>query len=292
MRQKLSNWVTITESRFSWEQDALTFIQQQFPPYDSYQAWANLEFIALDGSINEIDLLVFSPQGFFVIEIKSRPGKITGDAGTWIWEQERKRLTLDNPLISVNLKAKKLRSLLESQRVCSRKSLPFIEALVFCSAPDIQIALQGTARYRICERQTIMGALTRRDCPGLSPLVRGIYDRPTLKTVSQGLEQAGIRPSQRYRQVSDYRLGELIEEGQGYQDWQATHVSLANVQRRLRQYLVQGGASQTDRRPIEQAAKREFQLLENLAHPGILQCRDYKEQNRANASYPSKTLRR
>ena len=78
MRQKLSNWITITESRFSWEQDALTFIQQQFPPYDSYQAWANLEFIALDGSINEIDLLVFSPQGFFVIENELPRCKQTG----------------------------------------------------------------------------------------------------------------------------------------------------------------------------------------------------------------------
>jgi len=85
MTPKSANWKTIADSRFPWEQEALEFIHQQFPPYDTYQAWANVEFIALDGSINEVDLLVFSPQGFFLIEIKSRPGKITGDAGAWIW---------------------------------------------------------------------------------------------------------------------------------------------------------------------------------------------------------------
>ncbi|MEZ6051270.1 MAG: NERD domain-containing protein [Planctomycetaceae bacterium] len=55
------------------------------PSHDPYRAWANFEFIADDGSINEVDLLVFTPQGFFLIEIKSRPGRLFGDAGTWTW---------------------------------------------------------------------------------------------------------------------------------------------------------------------------------------------------------------
>ena len=40
----------------------------------AYRAWTNFEFVADDGSINEVDLLVFTPQGFFLVEIKSRPG--------------------------------------------------------------------------------------------------------------------------------------------------------------------------------------------------------------------------
>ncbi|MEP0835538.1 NERD domain-containing protein [Microcoleus sp. AS-A8] len=81
-----SNWNTITESNFPWEREALDFVRQQFPAHEPYRAWSNFEFIATDGSINEVDLLVFTPQGFFLIEIKSRPGRLFGDAGTWTWE--------------------------------------------------------------------------------------------------------------------------------------------------------------------------------------------------------------
>src|SRR5687768_15637070 len=91
------NWTTIAESSFPWERDALEFVRAQFPPHEPYRAWSNFEFIADDGSVNEIDLLVFTPHGFFLIEIKSRPGRLRGDAGTWTWENDGKLMTIDNP---------------------------------------------------------------------------------------------------------------------------------------------------------------------------------------------------
>src|SRR5947208_15865177 len=101
------NWTTITESRFPWELEALNFVRAQFPPHEPYRAWSNFEFIADDGSVNEIDLLVFTPQGFFLIEIKSRLGLLRGDAGTWTWENDGKLATVDNPYRLANSKAKK-----------------------------------------------------------------------------------------------------------------------------------------------------------------------------------------
>ncbi|MGF1499322.1 MAG: NERD domain-containing protein [Elainellaceae cyanobacterium] len=83
-----SNWTTVTESNFAWEQDALEFVKGKFPDRPPYLAWSNFEFIATDGSINEVDLLVFTPQGFFLVEIKSCPGRLTGDSGTWMWETD------------------------------------------------------------------------------------------------------------------------------------------------------------------------------------------------------------
>ena len=103
------NWTTVTESQFTWEREALAFVRDRFPAYDPYRTWSNFEFIADDGSINEVDLLVFSPAGFFLIEIKSRPGRLFGDAGTWQWETEGRLYTVDNPLFAANAKAKKLR---------------------------------------------------------------------------------------------------------------------------------------------------------------------------------------
>jgi len=300
-----SNWQTIVESSFPWEREALDFVRSQFPSYEPYRAWSNFEFIATDGSINEVDLLVFTSQGFFLVEIKSRPGRLFGDAGTWTWETSGKLYTTDNPLIPANTKAKKLRSLLERQKVAapgsrmehpgarrsdkSKGQIPFLEALVFCSAPDLRCELQGTARYRTClrdreqDRNTsarlgIMAALLRRECPGVDPQPRGTYDRPTAKTISQAMEQAGIRPSQRYRKVGDYTLEHIIGEGPGYQDWQATHSQHSKAKRRVRIYLVRMEAASADRKTIERAALREFRLLETLQpHPSILRCDNYTE---------------
>ena len=37
-------------------------------------------------------------KSFFLIEIKSRPGRLSGDAGTWTWEHEGRLFTDDSPL--------------------------------------------------------------------------------------------------------------------------------------------------------------------------------------------------
>lgn len=96
----------IAESNFPWEREALDFVRQQFPGQEPYRAWSNFEFIVTDGSINEVDLLVFTPQGFFLIEIKSRPGRLFGDAGTWTWESNGRLYTSTNPLIALIVRLK------------------------------------------------------------------------------------------------------------------------------------------------------------------------------------------
>ena len=91
-------WKTVTRSQFAWEQEALDFVYERFPAQDTYRAWANFEFIADDGSINEVDLLVACPQGVFLIEIKSRPGELSGDARDWTWNFEGRKKTDENPV--------------------------------------------------------------------------------------------------------------------------------------------------------------------------------------------------
>lgn len=283
------NWITHANSQYPWEREALDFIRERFPNYKPYRAWSNFEFIADDGSINEVDLLVFTPQGLFLIEIKSHRGRLLGDAGTWTWEMDGKLSTVDSPLIAANLKAKKLRSLLQRQKICQKKgAVPFIEALVFCSDPDLKLDLQGNARLRVCLRDReasagkpakpgIMAALLRRECPGLDATAKGTHDRPTGKMVSQAIDQAGIRPSQRQRKVSDYLLEQLIGEGPNYQDWQARHVQIAESVRRVRLYMVRTGATEEDRQIAARAAKREYQLMETLTHPGVLRAHGFTE---------------
>ena len=285
----IKNWTAVAESSFPWEREALEFVRSQFPNFEPYRAWTNFEFVADDGSIYEIDLLVFTPHGFFLIEIKSKPGRLRGDAGTWTWETDGKLTTVDNPYQLANSKAKKLRSLLQRQKAAKSKGqIPFIEALVFCSAENLQCDLQGNAKFHVCLRDRaadgtkparpgIMAAIKRRECDGLDLNAKGTHDRPTAKLVAQAIEQAGIRPSQRSRKVSDYVLDRLINEGPGYQDWEATHTTLKTVRRRVRIYNVRVSATSDERQTIERAARREAELLEMLHHPGVLRREGFTE---------------
>ena len=220
-----THWTSFGESPFPWERDALDFVRAELPAREPYRAWSLFEFIALDGSVNEVDLLVYAPYGFFLIEIKSHPGTISGDGGTWLWENDGRRSSFDNPLKLANLKAKRLAGLLGSQnafRRCSTK-VPFIEPLVFLSAPQVNCNLTGTGRLRVCLRDVgdrtaasssaqparagIIAAICQRNCPGLQPLTgRPPLDRPTAKLVTSAIDEAGIRQSQRQRRVSDYIL--------------------------------------------------------------------------------------
>ena len=283
-----SNWTSFAESPYPWERDALDFVRERFPTHEPYRAWSLFEFIALDGSVNEVDLLVFAPYGFFLVEIKSRPGRVSGDAGTWTWETDGRLASTDSPLKLANLKAKKLADLLNHQPAFKRGGrVPFIEPMIFLSAPNLQCDLAGTGRLKVCLRDRdaadgsparpgIMSAIRRRECPGLESLPGRVQlDRPTAKLVARAIDQAGIRQSNRQRRVSDYLLEQQIDEGRGFQDWQGSHVQLPETKRRIRIYPVRTDASEEVRRTHERAAIREFQLIENLQSPGILRAVQY-----------------
>jgi len=98
MPLSLTRWHPITESSYPWEQDALDFVRERLPDQEPYHAWSNFEFIADQGSVYEVDLLVLAPGGFFLVEIKSRPGVLEGDAHTWIWRDQGRETLTDNPL--------------------------------------------------------------------------------------------------------------------------------------------------------------------------------------------------
>jgi serine/threonine protein kinase len=269
-------WVEITPSEYPWEREALAFVRGHLPDHDPYHAWTNFEFITSDGTINEVDLLVLTPTGFFLVEVKSRPGEVTGDAGTWAWTSDGRTRHLDNPLILANRKAKRLKSLLTTQRAAKGRTLPFLQPLIFLSADDLVVRLPDAARQHIWMRDTdrrpgIIHALTRADARRHARV-----DRPAAQVLARSLSEAGIRESRRKRQVGDYVLGNLIGEGPGYQDFDARHVALTSTRRRVRIYGVTATSSD-DREVIARAARREFSLLEGIHHPGIVRAADYKE---------------
>ena len=211
-------WKQITPSQFPWEREALDYVREHLPDCDPYRAWANFEFIADDGTINEVDILVLTPRGFFLVEIKSRPGTLSGDRATWVWTNEGRTHTEDNPIILANRKAKKRISLLKRQKACQKIRVPYLDPLVFCSHEGLDCRLQGVDRYRICLRDRektqdrpaapgIVAALKSRKVEGLFDNFEVLIDRPVASAISRAMEQAGIRPSQKSRRVGDYVLG-------------------------------------------------------------------------------------
>ncbi|MBL3601173.1 MAG: BREX system serine/threonine kinase PglW [gamma proteobacterium endosymbiont of Lamellibrachia anaximandri] len=272
-------WKQITPSDFSWEREALEYLRNQLPDHEPYRAWANFEFIAQDGSINEIDLLVLTPKGLFLVEIKSHPGEISGGAGSWVWTNNGRRKVFDNPRILTDRKAKKLASLLKGQRSAlkSKERIPFINTLVFLSAENVINKLQGPARLQVCTRKKVMDELSNIDAYWTHKKL----NRPTSKLVSRALEEAGIKESLRSKRVGLYELTELLDEADYFQDWLANH-SETGIQRRIRIYLTYG-KSEEEAQYLQKAAKLEFRLLEGLEHPGILRARDYQQHDHGPA---------
>jgi hypothetical protein len=111
MAMSSPRWTSIADSQFPWEREALDWLRAQLPNHDPWHAWSNFEFIDDDGKVNEVDALILGPSGLFLVEIKSRPGSVSGDAHTWTWKTDGREYSYDNPLILANRKAKRLAQL-------------------------------------------------------------------------------------------------------------------------------------------------------------------------------------
>ena len=115
MPMSLSRWQAVAQSQFAWEREALDWLRKQLPDREPWHAWTNFEFIDEEGKVNEVDALILTPAGLFLVEIKSRPGVVAGDAHTWLWVTDGRERAYDNPLILANRKSKRLASLLRRQ---------------------------------------------------------------------------------------------------------------------------------------------------------------------------------
>jgi hypothetical protein len=146
-------WKVITPSEFPWEQEAFDYLRTHLPDADPYLAWQGFNFITDTGSIYEVDVLLLTPVGFFLVEVKSHPGALSGDGASWTWKHEGKLQTVDNPLLLASTKAKKLAGRLKVQRAFKEVRCPYLEPLVFLSAPGVQIELPEYARTRVCPRE-------------------------------------------------------------------------------------------------------------------------------------------
>jgi serine/threonine protein kinase len=104
----------------------------------------------------------------------------------------------------------------------------------------------------------------------------GPLDPAATRAVVRLIEQAGIRAPGRGRRVGDYELGQLLGEGENWQDFAARHAA-TGVARRVRIYPYARAATPEARDRLARTAKREASVLEGVEHAGIQRVLDYRE---------------
>jgi serine/threonine protein kinase len=274
-------WTDVTISEHAHEKAALNFIRARFSDREPFRAWSNFTFLADDGSMNEVDLLVVSPTGVYLVEIKSHPGRMEGDQGTWRWlpPDGGRVQRLDHPLELANRKAKKLVSLLRRQPALRerdrRKGGFFLQAVVFLSDPTLRVALDASGRQHVYGPDAALEEEQVNDLPGIMELFNKVdrtrprrVDRPLSAAIAQALDQAGIRQSTKLRKAGHYELGELIDEGDGWQDYEARNPKLDRP-RRLRIYQTEAAVSEEEEKALSRAAEREMKILKHVADPRV-----------------------
>lgn len=278
-------WTEVTSSDFAWEQHALHYLKSRLPDSDPFRAWSNFEFIAHNGSINEVDLLVVSLRCVYLVEIKSWRGSVAGDQGTWQRTEGSRTWSVDNPLLLANRKAKKLKGLLEAQDAKMREL--FLAPIVFLS--QARCRLEGLARTGVylsenhagADETNIVDVLLGGELELRRPAPR--IDGTLARAFKRAMDQAGIRASRRQQQVSDYEIRDLLLETDTWQDWEAEHRKVSGSRRRIRIYPLARALSEAERRERHAAAEREYRLLDGISHDGILRAEQLTDAERGPA---------
>lgn len=263
------NWVVMGEPVTPAEAAGLDAMRELLPDNGSVKAWVNLTFLDTSGRSGEIDVLLLTMKGLFIVELKGWHSTITGDQQRW-WvgsdPQPRK-----NPVLVQDAKAKRLSSLLKD--VSGDHHLAYVDTVVVMHGKDSKVDLPGVASTRVValDGYNVKGGLPLFSKWLAEPAAGGQgLDLPRFKKVRKACEDAGFQKTPKQRKVGQYVVEDAdpIASGPDWQDFVVAHPVL-NDKRRLRLYDMPPQASAVDRAAIEQAAQRELKLTEGVVHEGI-----------------------
>lgn len=286
MAEGSSNWRTVTESRYPWERAALEHIRAFVPAHEPWMVWSNFTFTSQDGRVHEVDALVLSPTGFFLVEIKGHQGVVGGDQGTLTFRGEGRAKAIDHPRHGAGMKARALVGLLRDTEVARRGGgIPFLQELVYLSHVSGS-TLQGPAAAAVVFSEdlncgagalpTIREALVEGKIPGggLERRMREPLNKEVRKRISSALDALGIARRRSDQRIGDFRLLEVLGEGPVFKDLLGEREGSQDLRYRVRRFFVPPG-DQVGRKQLREAIQREQRLLARLAHPSILQERGF-----------------
>ncbi|WP_129336322.1 BREX system serine/threonine kinase PglW [Cellulomonas endophytica] len=280
----MSQWFSLAESQEPHERRALNKLREIITEDPHAWGWSNLSFLDRQGRTHELDAVVVTRAGVFVVELKHFAGRITGTQQNWRVTSPRGTTRSEkNPFWLTELKGKRLKSLLQENSKVDRRLVPFVDALVVLHGEPSVVALPDDAAHHVVALDGF--DVTWKD-HGLRAFLRRTADNKQqrdqhldphhMRAVAAMIKDAGFVPTPKTRTVGQYVLDKVDPLGSGptWQDLLAQHPMVAGEKVRIRLFDVPPGASEQQRREISDAARREYHLTSTMLHPGIVRPRD------------------
>lgn len=264
------------------EAAALDAFRDLLPEDGITTAWANLTFINDHGRTAEVDVLLLTGQGMYLVELKGWHSTVRGNTQRWNHGQRN----VENPRLSADRKAKWLKGLLQDRapNQAARGLVPRIHAVVVMHGEGSTVEIEAPGDigvltldgYRVSSSPRLLqlsAFLAQTPQEFRQPI-----DLQRARQVRALCDAVGFTPTPKVRMVGDFVVAadEAIAQGRDWQDVLVNLPALPDVKRRLRLYDVPATASHADRQRIEQLAQREFQLTQGLRHGGIAVPIDFK----------------
>ena len=270
--QRHSNWRPKGPPATHGEKEALDRIRALLNQYGGI-GWPNASIIDPgSGTVYEIDLVVLSPRGLFLLELKGWAGRVDARGARWMQRRPNGSVyTGSAPLLLTDRKAKVLKGLLSRRSRLPHDALPFV-------VPAVVMHGRGS----VIERGGAAGGVYGLDgfdvsgVPKVSTLLSGVagqggyVDDATLNLVAAYLDEV-LGDTQASFHVGDYSIGDgqLVDDSGDWQDYVVAHPTVRGHSRRIRIYRLPAGAGKGDRQRIARAARREYLLTTRLDHPGV-----------------------
>ena len=153
--------------------------------------------------------------------------------------------------------------------------LPRVEAMTVLHGRNSRVDLTEAAASRVwaLDGYNVTGVPSVRELLDQPPRdLANSIDGPRARQIVAIIEAIGLKPLPKVRKVGEYEIERAahLGDGPGWVDVRAKHPFMRHAYRRIRLYDVPPGAGKKERQQIERAARREIELVHDLAHPGIV----------------------
>lgn len=288
MDQSSKRWIEVTPSEFDHERAGLALLAKSVPDQAPYYVFSNFTFQGDNGRRLEVDALVISPGQINLIELKSWSGQFTGNEHNWHsdWNGGSSHR---NPLNAANYKSKLLATRLGTilKRImrehpeypASYGDAPWVQESVFLHSENIRTGFTAQGMQNVFG---IDGRTHRTSLPGIGDRVTE-KPRRYRSPVDQGFAQRMLVPA--IKEITGYRtrrahagpwlLTKHVDDEEDRQVWEAVNrrdaASKTGTKDRaiVRVADVPRGADRVAANRLYSHARREYELLKELSHPGI-----------------------
>ncbi|MFW6598099.1 BREX system serine/threonine kinase PglW [Propionibacteriaceae bacterium Y2011] len=275
-------WTEVSPSQFPHEAEGLQLVRELLPEQPPFHAWSNFEFRDGHGRWHEVDLLVLGRRRLHLVELKYYSGRLRGDDHTWLRDGRRAE---DSPLKLARRKAQYFSSKLKDEFerwVRETKAnappahtvVPWVQESVFLHHPKFVSELSEASAIGL---YGIDGQERHSNLPGISELLlehgdprRQIRER----TIAELMSRIGL-VQRREREAGSWVIREeAIADGDGWQEWEASHKISQQRRARIRIQVLPPTAPEAERRRVATIAEHEFRVMEHLNHQGVLRPED------------------